>query len=584
MGPIISSSLSFILLGFYVLHTVCGASIKGHTTLEISSKFLAPDGFERSAVVVNGQHPGPLIKANKGDLFHVNVVNSLSNTTMLRSTSVHWHGIFQHGTNWADGPVGVNQCPISPGHSFTYSFNPQNQAGTFWYHSHFGTQYCDGLRGPLVIYDPRDPYRRLYDVDDESTIITIGDWYHVPSPSIKTIALADATLINGKGRYPGGPNVDLAIVNVVPGKRYRFRLVSISCQPNYVFSIDGHKLNIIEADGQLTQQHVVDKIQIFAGQRYSFILQANQPVANYWIRALPDLGTAGLPGNFAGGLNSAILRYKGASDADPTSSDNSSAVLLDEADLRPYYRAPAPGNLWAGGADYNFNFAVGFIPGLPATFTIDGNAFRPPSVPILLQILSGARRAQDLLPQGSIYPLARNKVVEITVPGGFIGGPHPFHLHGHAFSVVRSASNSSTFNYANPIQRDVVSPGPDGSSTTIRFVTDNPGPWMFHCHIDFHLEGGLALIFAEDIQDTRLANPVPDSWKDLCPIYDALPPESTSVDIVTVEPTITVNPFTLASTTIAPSLTGAPQYGAGTSLPFNPYPIPTLSLSLPFQP
>jgi hypothetical protein len=38
--------------------------------------------------------------------------------------------------------------------------------GTFWYHSHFKTQYCDGLRGPLVVYDACDPHRDLYDVDD----------------------------------------------------------------------------------------------------------------------------------------------------------------------------------------------------------------------------------------------------------------------------------------------------------------------------------------------------------------------------------------------------------------------------------
>ena len=49
----------------------------------------------------------------------------------------HWHGIFQNGSNWADGPVGVTQCPISPGHSFLYQFDVPDQAGTFWYHSHF---------------------------------------------------------------------------------------------------------------------------------------------------------------------------------------------------------------------------------------------------------------------------------------------------------------------------------------------------------------------------------------------------------------------------------------------------------------
>lgn len=38
--------------------------------------------------------------------------------------------------------------------------------GTYWYHSHFSNQYCDGLRGALVIRDPEDPHATLYDVDD----------------------------------------------------------------------------------------------------------------------------------------------------------------------------------------------------------------------------------------------------------------------------------------------------------------------------------------------------------------------------------------------------------------------------------
>jgi iron transport multicopper oxidase len=133
----------------------------------------------------------------KGDRFIINVVNALKDDTMERSTSIvcnsktvtfilllttsqHWHGLYQEGTNYADGPVGITQCPISPGQSFLYDFSVPDQAGTFWYHSHFcesyfcytiprsyplstATQYCDGLRGPLVIYDPLDPHRPLYD-------------------------------------------------------------------------------------------------------------------------------------------------------------------------------------------------------------------------------------------------------------------------------------------------------------------------------------------------------------------------------------------------------------------------------------
>lgn len=60
----------------------------------------------------------------------------------------------------------VNQCPIIANHSFTYDFSSTTQAGTFWYHSHLAAQYCDGLRGPLVVYDLLDPHRLLYDIDD----------------------------------------------------------------------------------------------------------------------------------------------------------------------------------------------------------------------------------------------------------------------------------------------------------------------------------------------------------------------------------------------------------------------------------
>lgn len=78
----------------------------------------------------------------------------------------HWHGIFQKHTNWADGPSFINQCPIAANHSFLYDFKVPDQVGTYWYHSHLAGQYCDGLRGVIVIYDPNDPYRGMYDVDD----------------------------------------------------------------------------------------------------------------------------------------------------------------------------------------------------------------------------------------------------------------------------------------------------------------------------------------------------------------------------------------------------------------------------------
>ena len=141
-------------------------------------------------------------------------------------------------------------------------------------------------------------------------------------------------------------------------------------------------------------------------------------------------------------------------------------------------------------------------------FFINNATFESPDVPVLLQILNGVQPS-DLLPKGSIYNLGGQKSVEISIPAGplALGGPvscasicgvimgiltvppiqHPIHLHGHDFHVVRSAG-SSTYNYDNPVIRDVVSMGNTGDNVTIRFFTDNPGPWFLHCHIDWHLE------------------------------------------------------------------------------------------------
>jgi iron transport multicopper oxidase len=154
-------------------------------------------------------------------------------------------------------------------------------------------------------------------------------------------------------------------------------------------------------------------------------------------------------------------------------------------------------------------------------FTINGVTFVPPNVPVLLQILSGTTNAADLIPSGSMYALPPNSSIELSFQtAGVAGQPHPFHLHGHAFSVVRSA-NTTDYNYVNPVQRDTVSTGAAGDNVTIRFETDNAGPWFLHCHIDWHLDLGFAVVMVEDAPDVAAENPVPADWSQLCPIVSA---------------------------------------------------------------
>ncbi|KAH7891006.1 laccase [Phlebopus sp. FC_14] len=487
-------------LGAVVLLLAGCVSAAVVTELDLTNAIVSPDGFNKSAIVVNGLLPGTVITGNKGDNFQITVKNQLTDESMNRSTSVHWHGILQHHSNEMDGTAFVTQCPIAPGHSFTYNFATPGQAGTFWYHSHFRLQYCEGLRGAMVLYDPHDPYLDMYDVDDESTIISLVDWYHINAFQVTPTTIPDSLLINGLGRYPGGPSSPLAVINVVQGKRYRIRLLSMACKPEYLFSIDNHTFTVIEADGELTEPLVVDSIQISAAQRYSFILEANQTVDNYWIRVDPTT----YPSSFDNNMNSAILRYSGAPVADPPTSTWTPINPLAEYNLHALVNPGAPGVAGVGNADVNLNL-VAQINLTTARFQINGFSYQSPETPVLLQILSGALNVAQLQPQGQLLAAA-----------------HPFHLHGHKFDVVRSAG-TTTYNYVNPVRRDTVSSGSAVDNVTIRFTTDNPGPWFLHCHIDFHLDQGMAVVFAEDTQDTASSSPINGPWNSLCPIYNGLP-------------------------------------------------------------
>lgn len=78
-----------------------------------------PDGlFERKTIGINGQWPIPQIEVNKGDRVIVNMYNGLGD----QDTSLHFHGLFQNGTNFMDGPPSVTQCPVAPGQKFVYDF------------------------------------------------------------------------------------------------------------------------------------------------------------------------------------------------------------------------------------------------------------------------------------------------------------------------------------------------------------------------------------------------------------------------------------------------------------------------------
>jgi iron transport multicopper oxidase len=178
---------------------------------------------------------------------------------------------------------------------------------------------------------------------------------------------------------------------------------------------------------------------------------------------------------FKDNVHTAILRYQGAPIAlPPKPADVDVPVhtkILKESELRPIVPQPVPGNHSFEHADVYFNFFT--LLNRTANLFLMGNGtygktFTPPTVPILLQVLSGARDASEILPEGAVYTIPPNKVIEVTIPGD-ITGPHPFHLHGHDFYVVKSADGDiASPNWDNAIMRDTVNAGTRDQSVTFR--------------------------------------------------------------------------------------------------------------------
>ncbi|KAJ7916089.1 laccase 3 [Mycena leptocephala] len=534
----LASSLRFAALS--LLPTVFAA--QKVFNLDIVNAQLSPDGFVRDTVSPNGTFPGPTFALNKGDSVVIHTHNKLTDPDMRRSTSIHWHGFFQARTSGMDGPSFVNQCPIAPGTTFDYVFDTAGQTGNYWYHSHLSTQYCDGLRGAFVVYDPNDPLAHLYDVDDDksriwidhSTIITLAEWYHVLAPAgqnsfFKTgiVPVQDSGLINGKGRYVGGPLVPYAVITVKQGLRYRFRIFALSCRPFMTISFDNHTFDAMELDGVEHDPVAFQNADVYAAQRISIILNANHSNNISWFpHTDPRTAHRRKRGQqpelhvtlFDPTLTRAILRYEGAPDVEPTTVEVP-GLKMDDSLMHPI-ASEGPGNLGSAPADFAVTLNIA-QPNAPF-FDINGVSYLSPSLPVLLQLLSGAAKPTDLLPSEQVIILPSNKIIEISIPGT---GAHPFHLHGHNFDVVLE-SNAVTPNFVNPPRRDVTPI--NGGNTTFRFFSGNPGAWFLHCHIDWHLEAGLAVVFGES-PAANIAGPQsqiqqPD-WKQLCPTYDALAPE-----------------------------------------------------------
>ncbi|XP_031785568.1 laccase [Nasonia vitripennis] len=240
------------------------------------------DGSEKMVIVANRKLPGLSIEACKGDRLLVDVTNKLPTET----TTIYWNGLHQRGTPFMDGVPYLTQCPIMPGEVFRYDFIA-DCPGSFIWHSHSGEyrEYYDSLIHIQSHADQR--------VDAQDGIRSL---YYALLERPGYIAERDFGQWIGMGRlsHLEAVNMPLEVFevqeNFSKGKRYRFRLLNLGSQncPIHV-SIDDHPMLAISADGADIKSVEVDSIHIMPGERYDFVLSADQPVDNYWIRLKGDI-------------------------------------------------------------------------------------------------------------------------------------------------------------------------------------------------------------------------------------------------------------------------------------------------------
>lgn len=385
----------------------------------------------------NGRVPGPLLDAKVGDRIIVKLTNSLPD-----STSIHWHGVRLPAT--MDGTMAM-QNPIPSGGTFRYEFTFKD-AGLYWYHPHVRSdvQVHKGLYGAIRVHGPNEPT-----VDDERILIlddiklradgTINDYLDDMSRmmgregnTLLVNGIPDATL-----KVRAGGTLRLRLVNAANGRFFNLRL------PGHTWRVIGHD------GGLLAKPYDAERVLIAPGERYDVLVIPN-----------------GAPSTTIDLLD----------DPHDRGHDSGGRPTLTVAHVRLSEGAPLTGRVLPDAFP-----GVAALPGADATsvsikldeatrngetvFTVNGQTY--PDVPPV-DVENGGLRILDV-----------ENASEMD---------HPFHLHGFFFQVVEKDGAPVVLDTMGNKDTIII---PAKGHLKLRTRFDEPGHWMYHCHILEHAELGM---------------------------------------------------------------------------------------------
>lgn len=482
---------SIMMMKWWILPLASCTLLQWHFTATWKTVEVAP-GLVRPMIAWNDQWPLPTLRANVGDQVQLTLVNGLDEPTL-----VHIHGLPFRGVSSMDGTEMVSQCPITPGSQFVYEFNI-TEAGTYWYHSHLMLQYGDGLRGLFIVDDDTSPVTY-----DEEVVILLGDYYRCrASDCLKQIR---------QGQFDRMIPVGVSVNDtsdfrwqVLPNTTYLVRIANVAVMAGRWFYIEDHDLTVVEVDGQWTEPYSVLVLNIAPGQRI-LVLVTTKPTTtkNYIIGTAVDKYTM-LFRHDQPSFN--VTSWMVYNDAVATTGRMASIDPHDQ--YEDALIKPQPPQRLMGPIDRVINLEIAITyrefsakslnpGGAGAWHTLNGKTYNSPLIPSLMTAMSAPT---DYKPLPQIYGegthtfvVEYNQVVEIRIVNT---DPmrHPMHLHGHRFQIVEK--NGRFMSPSNPPQRDTVLVDPFGS-VVLRFRLDNPGVWLLHCHLEYHMDQGMGITIVE---------------------------------------------------------------------------------------
>ena len=479
------------------------------------------------AMTINDSLPGPTLRFTEGDDAIIRVKNDLK-----EDTSLHWHGILL--PNDQDGVPHVNMAPITPGETREFRFRLRH-GGTFWYHSHSGLQEQLGIYGSIVI-TPKGGERNKADHD---LVVMLSDWTNESPYDVlaqlragretQQIKKGTAQSIVGAIQHNALPDMvkrsmkrmppmdfsdvgyDAFLANgkpasefsVQPGETVRLRLINASAASSYHLEYAGGPMKIIAADGTDVQPVATGRFLFAIAETYDLLVKVPQSGGAWELRATSQDGT-GHSSLFIGqGERHAAPDVPKPNVYKPMAGMGGMSDMKGKADVKgmDHSGMPMP-------AKKQSSAAMKAIPPMAGMSGMD-DPERPGSPYEKLRsqrstAISDARplREYTFRLQGDmirfVWTLDGKTFSEadmINVRQGekvrftFINDSmmhHPMHLHGHFFRLVTSAGNFSPMKHTIDV--------PPMASHTIEFAADEPGDWMMHCHVLYHLAIGMARV------------------------------------------------------------------------------------------